>query len=243
VGVRIVVVDDDPNVCDVLRLYLEKQNFEVLCMGNGADFFNYFGQTNIDLLILDLMLPDTDGFAVCQKVRKESSVPIIILSARGEEYDRIRGLDTGADDYVGKPFSPLELMSRVNALLRRVSLDKRTGLSGPGQDDVTFPGLDIDLASRMVRVNGDYVRVTTREFDILSLLVRERGNVVSRDKIMNNVWGNDADVSNRTIDVHIKWLRDKLSHNNNNYQYLHTVYGIGYKFEVKAGSGTGKWDH
>jgi len=233
-GARIIVVDDDPNVCEVLRLYLERANAEVLCLGNGAEFYHQFRDDDIDLIILDLMLPDRDGFAICQEVRKKSAVPIIILSARGAESDRIKGLDLGADDYVSKPFSPLEVVSRVNALLRRVVLERARDFPARGAQCLDFPGLSIDLAGRLVRVNGDPVRMTAREFEILSLLVRERGTVVSRDRILKHVWGYNSYVSGRTIDVHIKWLRDKLGVNSQ-YRYLHTVHGVGYKFEVQGG--------
>jgi two-component system response regulator ResD len=228
---KILVVDDDPNVCEIARLYLEKQNAEVVTMGNGTEALEYFRQAGADFVILDLMLPGMDGLAVCREIRKESTVPIIMLTAKAGEYDRILGLDLGADDYVTKPFSPSELVSRVNSLLRRIEFDKNRH----GGEEFEFPGLRIDVASRAVYVNGEAVKISPKEFDLLCLLAREAGRVFSRERILNAVWGYDRYVNDRTVDVHIKWLREKL-HRNHGYTYLHTVHKVGYKFEVRPGN-------
>jgi len=225
---KILVVDDDPNVCEIARLYLEKQNAEVITMTNGTEALEYFRGSGADFVILDLMLPGTDGLTVCREIRKDSTVPIIMLTAKAGEYDRILGLDLGADDYITKPFSPSELVSRVNSLMRRIEFDKNR----QKHEQLEFPGLTIDVASRAVFVNGVNVKVSPKEFDLLCLLAREPGRVFSRDRILNSVWGYDRYVNDRTVDVHIKWLREKL-HRDNGCTYLHTVHKVGYKFEVR----------
>jgi len=228
-GLRVLVVDDDPNVCEVARLYLEKQQAEVIPMANGAEAMEYLASSSADLVILDLMMPGMDGLAMCREIRKSSTVPIIMLTARASEYDRILGLDLGADDYITKPFSPSELVSRVNALMRRVEFDRNRY----NHEKIEFPCLVIDVTSRSISVCGNNVKITPKEFDLLYLLAREPGRVFSREKILNVIWGYDRYVNDRTVDVHVKWLREKLRSNNNEYTYLHTVHKVGYKFEVR----------
>lgn len=227
-SIKVLVVDDDPNVCEVVKLYLEKQNCEVITILNGREAYEYFRENGADFVILDLMLPGMDGLTVCREIRKTSTVPIIMLTAKVSEYDRIVGLDLGADDYVTKPFSPSELFSRVNSLMRRINFDKQLYK----HDQLDFPGIKIDISSRSLLVNGVNTKISPKEFDLLCLLAKEPGRVFSRDKILDVVWGYNRYVNDRTIDVHIKWLREKLNRNNNAYNYIHTVYKVGYKFEV-----------
>ncbi|HUW64568.1 MAG TPA: response regulator transcription factor [Spirochaetia bacterium] len=229
-AMKILVVDDDPNVCEVVKLYLEKQNAEVIAMLNGTEAFEYFCNHGADFVILDLMMPGMDGLTVCREIRKTSTVPIIMLTAKGSEYDRIVGLDLGADDYVTKPFSPSELVSRVNSLMRRIDFDKNLYK----HEQLNFPGLMIDITSRSVHVNGVSIKISPKEFDLLYLLAKEPGRVFSRDKILDIVWGYDRYVNDRTVDVHVKWLRDKLRNNKNEHSYVHTVHKAGYKFEVHS---------
>jgi len=226
---RVLVIDDDPNVCEVVKLYLEKQNAEVVAIGDGAQGLQYFRDFGSDFVILDLMMPGMDGLSVCRELRKGSTVPIIMLTAMGAEYDRIVGLDLGADDYVTKPFSPSELVSRVNSLVRRMDFDQNRHC----HQQLEFSGLVINTAARLVLVNGKSVKIPPKGFELLNLLAREPGRVFSRDKILNAIWGYDRYVNDRTVDVHVKWLREKLSRNDNQYIYIHTVHKIGYKFEVR----------
>ena len=228
-GLRILVVDDDPNVCDVARLYLEKQRAEVIAMSDGTEALEYLEHAGADLIILDLMMPGMDGLTMCRELRKKSTIPIIMLTAKAAEYDRIVGLDLGADDYITKPFSPSELVSRVNSLMRRIEFDKNLFR----HERLEFPGLIIDVSSWSIFVNGENVKITPKEFDLLYLLAKDPGRVFSREKILNVIWGYERYVSDRTVDVHVKWLREKLRHNNNPYSYLQTVHKIGYKFEVR----------
>lgn len=226
---KVLVVDDDPNVCEIVKLYLEKQGAEVVSMSDGLEAFEYFKCNKTDFLILDLMLPGMDGLNICREIRRESTVPIIMLTAKTSEYEKIIGLDLGADDYITKPFSPSELVSRVNSLLRRIGFDK----DHYKQEKLDFPGLSIDLKTRTVFVNGENVKLTPKEFDLLYFMAKEIGRVFSRNKILNEIWGYDNYVNDRTVDVHIKWLREKLKANNNKYRYLHTIHKVGYKFEVR----------
>lgn len=225
---KVLAVDDDPNVCEVIKLYLEKQHAEVFAVFNGAEALECLRESSFDLLILDLMMPGMDGLAICREIRKKSTVPIIMLTAKAAEYDRIIGLDIGADDYITKPFSPSELVSRVNSLMRRIEFDKNRY----NHEKLEFPGLIIDVTSRSLLVGGQNVKVTPKEFDLLYLLAKEPGRVFSRNKIMDVIWGYDRYVNDRTVDVHIKWLREKLRANDNESTYLHTVHKVGYKFEV-----------
>ncbi|HUW65291.1 MAG TPA: response regulator transcription factor [Spirochaetia bacterium] len=229
-AMRVLVVDDDPNVCEVARLYLEKQRAEVISVLNGTDALEYLQNSGADLIILDLMMPGIDGLTMCREIRKGSTVPIIMLTAKASEYDRILGLDMGADDYITKPFSPSELVSRVNSLMRRIEFDTNRY----NHEKLEFTGLIIDVTSRSLLVCGENIKVTPKEFDLLYLLAKEPGRVFSRNKIMDVIWGYDRYVNDRTVDVHIKWLREKLRHNNNECSYLHTIHKVGYKFEVHS---------
>ncbi|MEW8957664.1 MAG: response regulator transcription factor [Moorella sp. (in: firmicutes)] len=222
---RILVADDEGGLRQLVRLYLEKEGMEVDEAATGRQALTRLEEAEYDLLILDLMMPDGDGWSVCREVRRKSDLPIIMLTARGEETDRLLGFDLGADDYVVKPFSPRELVARVKALLRR------TGAGQPEDGELSFPGLSINIPGREVMVEGRPVtNLTPKEFDLLLFLARHPGQVMSRERILEKVWGYDFYGDLRTVDTHIKNLREKLGRERG---FITTVWGVGYKFEVQ----------
>jgi two-component system response regulator ResD len=226
--VRILIVDDEPRMRDMLRLHLEKDGYEVREAPDGNEALAILERTQVDLVLLDLMLPGMDGWAVCRRIRESHPVPIIMLTARAEEYDRVLGLELGADDYVVKPFSPRELLARIRAVLRRVP----GPVANPTQRErVTFDDLEIDRASRTVRTGGQDVSLTPREFDLLWHLAANPRRVFTRDQLLDKVWGWSFAGESRTVDSHVKNLRLKLAAGKA-AGYIHTVWGIGYKFEV-----------
>ncbi|CEP69538.1 Signal transduction response regulator, receiver domain [Moorella glycerini] len=221
---RILVADDEAGLRQLVRLYLEKEGMVVAEAATGRQALEKLQQDKYDLLILDLMMPDGDGWSVCREVRQKMDLPIIMLTARGEEMDRLLGFELGADDYVIKPFSPRELVARVKALLRRAGAGLQRG------EELQFPGLSIDIAGREVKVDGRAVNnLTPKEFDLLLFLARHPGQVMSREKILEKVWGYDFYGDLRTVDTHIKNLREKLGRERG---FITTVWGVGYKFEV-----------
>lgn len=222
---RILVADDEGGLRQLVRLYLEKEGMEVDEAATGRQALTRLEEAKYDLLILDLMMPDGDGWSVCREVRRKSDLPIIMLTARGEETDRLLGFDLGADDYVVKPFSPRELVARVKALLRR------TGYGQPEDGELSFPGLSINIPGREVKVEGRPVtNLTPKEFDLLLFLAQHPGQVMSRERILEKVWGYDFYGDLRTVDTHIKNLREKLGRERG---FITTVWGVGYKFEVQ----------
>lgn len=224
----ILLVDDEEKIREVLRLYLEKEGFLVLEAQDGKEALKRFSEHKIDLIILDLMLPEIDGMEIAKEIRKTSLVPIIMLTARGEEIDKILGLEIGADDYVVKPFSPREVVARVKAVLRRSS-----GIPEKEASSVIKQGiLEIHPEAREVKVNGEEVVLTPLEFDLLLYLVTNRGKALSREQLLANVWGYDYFGEARTVDTHVTRLREKLQEA---ASYIKTVWGVGYKFEVKNG--------
>ena len=225
---RVLVVEDDPKTVELVRLYLERDGFGVLTAGDGVDGLAKARDGEVDLVVLDLMLPKLDGLAVCRTLRGESKVPIIMLTARTTERDKLQGLDLGADDYVTKPFSPRELVARVKTVLRRTADDSFGG--GPAQ--VKWADVVVDFNRRQVSVGGDDVRLTPTEFRIMGALVREPGRVFSRGQLIDKVLGYDFEGSERTIDVHILNLRRKLDSKGSGVTYIKSVYGMGYKFEA-----------
>ncbi|ADL08207.1 response regulator transcription factor [Thermosediminibacter oceani] len=222
--IRILVVDDEEKIVDLVKLYLEKEGFKVDEAHDGQQALDMIAKGEYNLIILDLMLPVIDGWTVCKEVRKKSDIPIIMLTARGEEFDKVLGFELGADDYVVKPFSPRELVARVKALLRRL------GPKGPEQT-LEFPGLVIEPESRTVRADGKEVALTPKEFDLLYFLAKNKEKVFTREKLLEEVWGYDFFGSLRTVDTHIKQLREKLGRSKA-ASYITTVWGVGYKFEV-----------
>lgn len=236
---KVLVIEDEEGIIHLLNLYLRDAGYAVVVARDGADGLALHAREHPDLVILDIMLPALDGFEVCRRIRSWSSTPILMLTARGDENDRIQGLELGADDYLVKPFSPRELVSRVRAILRRVDSVQENGHTSrgpagqPAQENPTlgFPGLSVDILSRRVEVKGAEVMVTPTEFDILALLAQSPGRVFTREVLMNKIWGYDYYGDGHIIDVHISALRKKIEANSD-YRYIKTVWRVGYKFEA-----------
>lgn len=223
-NISVLVVEDEMEIAKVVSAYLEKEGFSVLVAHNGKDALELFNRENVNFIVLDLMLPDLSGEEICKKIRSVSAVPILMLTAKAEEYDRIHGLDIGADDYLTKPFSPKELIARIKAILRRTdsSLAKANILEfGNGH-------LTIDLSLMETKKAGVSVDLTNTEYKLLSLLVQNQGKVFTRDSLITKILGYDYEGFDRTIDVHIKNIRHKIE--DSSHKYIVTVYGVGYKF-------------
>ncbi len=226
-GRKVLVVDDEDSVRELIELYLKKEGFEVIHARDGREALRLNGQHHPDLIVLDLMLPGLDGWEVCRQIRSSHQVPIIMLTARTEEVDRIVGLELGADDYVVKPFSPRELVARVKAVLRR-------GTSAAEEaETLTFLGLRIDRVQHRVEVNGEEVHLTPTEFRLLWCLASRPGRVFSRAELLDRIWGYDSESDARTVDVHIKRLRQKTQTAESQSFTISTVWGLGYKFETQ----------
>jgi len=223
-GELILVVDDEPNIVELARLYLEKEGFRVAEARSGEEALRLLEELHPALMVLDIMIPEPDGWEVCRRIRSRSNLPIIMLTAREDEVDKVVGLELGADDYLTKPFSPRELVARVKAVLRR------TTFSGEPRDVLHVDDLVIDTSRRKVFQSEKEVELTPREFDLLYTLALNRGIVLSREKLLERVWGYDYYGDTRTVDVHIRHIRDKLGDNPQEPRYLETVWGVGYKF-------------
>lgn len=222
---KVLVVDDETQIRAVVRLYLENEGYNVDEAAEGREALKKLREQRFDLLILDLMMPGVDGWQVCRDIRRESDIPIIMLTARGEEFDRVMGFELGTDDYLVKPFSTRELVARVKALLKRSGKPASTG------DHFKFSGLEIDRTARVVRAEGEEITLTPKEFDLLYFLAKNSGRVFSREQLMETVWGYDFYGDLRTVDTHIKKIREKLQAERN---YIATVWGVGYKFDPGA---------
>ena len=229
---RILLVDDEQPIQTLLSFPLQRDGYEVVMAGDGQEALARFSEQPFDLVVLDLMLPKVDGLEVCRRMRARSAVPIIMLTAKSEEIDKVLGLELGADDYITKPFSMREFRSRVKAALRRAEMTR------PAADDespLEVNGLRVDFAKRSVRVHGDEVKTTFVEFEILSALSRAPGRVFTRDMLLSHIWGDSAYRDPRTIDVHIRHLREKLERDPKEPDYLFTVRGVGYRFRDTEG--------
>ncbi len=224
----ILVVDDDVNICELLRLYLEKEGYRVLIAHDGEAALSVFHKEHPHLFVLDLMLPKKDGMDVCREVRKTSSVPIIMLTAKGETLDKVLGLEMGADDYLVKPFEPKELVARVRAVLRRSVPQNEAA-----ESVVSYPGIRISLTNYELTVGGQTLSVPPKELELLYHLAAHPNRVYTREQLLEEVWGFDYFGDSRTVDVHVKRLREKLEGFEDGWQ-LKTVWGVGYKFEVTA---------
>jgi two-component system response regulator ResD len=222
----IMIADDDGRIREVVRLYLEAEGFEVYQAQDGQQVLDQLRRKNIDLVILDLMMPVIDGWTVCKIIRKDFKIPIVMLTAKGEENDRVLGLDLGADDYIVKPFSPRELVARIRAVLRRTEGDNHEA------GVINYPGFKLSRITREVEVNGESVRLTAKEFDLLLCLAGNPGRIFNRDQLLDLVWGYDYCGDSRTVDTHINRLRTKLESQAGNYNPIQTVRGAGYKFEA-----------
>ncbi len=230
---KIVVVEDEPSLVETLAYSLRKQGYTLFTAGDGRRALEVARQQQPDLVVLDVMLPGIDGFEVCRILRREMNVPILMLTARSEEIDKIVGLEVGADDYLTKPFSMRELVARVKALLRRVRIDREEFAATPNlaAERMVFDTLVIDLSRREVSSQGVVHHLKPKEFDLLVFLARNRGIVLSRDLILERVWGWEFDGGSRTVDVHVRWLREKIEANPSDPQRIVTVRGVGYRFE------------
>ncbi|HSS58250.1 MAG TPA: response regulator transcription factor [Solirubrobacteraceae bacterium] len=225
---RILLVDDEQSIQTLLSFPLRKDGYEVVQATDGREALARFGETTFDLVVLDVMLPRMDGLEVCRRMRARSSVPIIMLTAKAEEIDKVLGLELGADDYITKPFSLREFRSRVKAALRRASMARRE--PAEGEEPLEVHELRIDPAKRAVEVRGALVQTTYVEFEILVALATSPGRVWTRDMLLTRIWGDSAYRDPRTIDVHIRHLREKLESDAKDPEYLFTVRGVGYRF-------------
>lgn len=231
---RILLVDDDPNISHLVRLYLEKEGFDVTESARGDEALEAFNRESPALVLLDVMLPGMDGLQVLKEIRKTSKVPVIMLTARDETFDKVLGLELGADDYVTKPFETKELVARVKAVLRRAPTDVPAGASGDADDTLRYPGLTVSLARYEVTYEGHELEMPPKELEVLFYLASHPNMVFTREQLLERVWGFDFFGDSRTVDVHIKRLREKLEGVSEQWS-LKTVWGVGYKFEVVNG--------
>lgn len=225
---KILVVDDDTNICELLRLYLEKEGYVVKIVNDGVSAINAFKQENPDLMLLDIMIPKLDGWQVCREIRKFSDKPIIMLTAKGETFDKVLGLELGADDYVTKPFDTKEVVARIKAVLRRTAPASDTS----DVKEVNYDKLSINLTNYEMKVNGVSVDTPPKELELIYHLASNPNRVFTRDQLLDEVWGFDYYGDSRTVDVHIKRLREKLEGVSDKWE-LKTVWSVGYKFETK----------
>ena len=223
---KILVADDEQNIVRLLRLYLRNEGFDVVAAADGRQALDRFGQETPDHVLLAIMMPELSGLDVCTEIRKRSDVPVIMLTARSDDVDKIVGLEMGADDYVTKPFNPREVVARVKAALRRRTWDRNAGESHDDPSPVTVGNVTLDPSSRDVTVAGTRVRLRQREFDLLEAFLRHPGIVLDRERLLRLVWGQEYEGDTRTIDVHVAWLREKLRDAD---AKIETVWGIGYK--------------
>lgn len=223
---KVLVIDDDINICELLRLYLEKEGYEVMTVYNGIKAMDAFREFTPNIIVLDIMLPGADGWQVCREIRKVSSIPIVMLTAKGETFDKVLGLELGADDYMVKPFEAKELVARIKAVLRRYE-HKDIDV-----EEIVYPNLVINKSNYTVRISGKDMELPPKELELLFFLASNPNKVFTREQLLEHVWGFDFYGDSRTVDVHVKRLREKIELENQSWQ-LKTVWGVGYKFEVK----------
>lgn len=224
---KILIVDDDTNICELLRLYIEKEGFSTVIAYDGEQAISLFNQEQPNLILLDIMLPKLDGWQVCREIRKTSDCPIIMITAKGEVFDKILGLELGADDYVVKPFEAKEVVARVRAVLRRM------GPSEEAVKQVNWDKLSINLTNYELKVDGETVDTPPKEMELLYHLASNPNKVYTRDQLLDQVWGFEYYGDSRTVDVHVKRIREKIDGVSDKWE-LRTVWGVGYKFEVKG---------
>ena len=225
---KILIADDDRNICELLRIYLEKENYSVVLAGDGEEALEKFALEEPDIILLDVMMPRLDGWQVCRELRKKSECPIIMITAKGETFDKVLGLELGADDYVTKPFDAKELVARVKAVLRRTQ-----GPEEEKTDSLSFPGLTVSLSRYEVFYEGEKVDMPPKELEVLYFLASHPNQLFTRGQLLDRVWGYDIEVESRTVDVHVKRLRDKLPECEKHGWGITTIWRRGYKFEVK----------
>lgn len=221
---KILVVDDEARIREIIKKYAEFEGHTVSEAVDGMQAIDVCRQNSFDLIIMDVMMPELDGFSACREIRKFSNTPIIMLSARGEEYDKIHGFELGTDDYVVKPFSPKELMMRVNAVIKRSSTDSNTV-----NDVFSYEGLSVDFSARIVTIDGERIEMTPKEYDLFFYMVKNKGIALTREKLISEVWGYDFFGDERTLDTHIKLLRKSLGEYS---RCIVTLRGVGYRFEA-----------
>lgn len=229
-GTKILVVDDDLNICELLKLYLENDGYTVYVANDGQAAVNTFQLKSPELVLLDIMLPKMDGWQVCREIRKTSNAPIIMLTAKGETFDKVLGLELGADDYVTKPFDAKEVMARIKAVLRRTNGSQSD--EGSTKKTVIYDNLEINIVNYELKVNGEVVDTPPKELELIYHFASNPNRVYTRDQLLDEVWGFDYYGDSRTVDVHVKRLREKLEGVSKKWA-LKTVWGVGYKFETK----------
>ncbi|NLE19694.1 MAG: response regulator transcription factor [Clostridiales bacterium] len=223
---RILLVDDEPILIKGLKFTLEQDGYEILTAADGEEALRVFSENPVDLVLLDVMLPKMDGVVVCQRIRETSNVPIIMLTAKGEDMDKILGLEYGADDYMTKPFNILEVKARIKTILRRSA----PAAAGEDSKVIRVRDLAVNSVNRSVTLDGKDIRLTAKEFDLLSLFISNRGRVFSREEMLDAVWKNDYAGDERTVDVHIRRLREKVERNPTQPEFIFTKWGVGYYF-------------
>lgn len=222
-NIQILVVDDESRMRKLVKDFLQREGYSVLEAGDGMEAMDIFYEQKIDLVILDVMMPRMDGWQTCREIRRDSTVPIIMLTARSEERDELQGFELGVDEYISKPFSPKILVARVGALLKRI-------YGTDAEEKMEAGGIELDKAAHQVQVDGNSIDLSYKEFELLTYFLENQGIALSREKILNNVWNYDYFGDARTIDTHVKKLRNKLGDKGN---YIKTIWGMGYKFEVE----------
>ncbi len=227
---RILIVEDEQEIADLEKDYLELSDFEVHIENNGEDGLREALEGDYALIILDLMLPGVDGFEICKEIRDSKDIPIIIVSAKKDDIDKIRGLGLGADDYLTKPFSPSELVARVKAHMARY--DRLVGSGSKPNDIIEIRGLKIDKTARRVYINGEEKSFTTKEFDLLTFLAENPNHVYTKDELFREIWGMESIGDIATVTVHIKKIREKVETDSSNPQYIETIWGVGYRFKI-----------
>ena len=227
---KILIIDDEQDIADLLEVYLKNENYVVYKFYCATDAMSCIESGDIDLAILDIMLPDMNGFSLCQLIRKKYTYPIIMLTAKIEETDKITGLTLGADDYVTKPFSPSELVARVKAHLARY--ERLIGSNMPQNDIIEIRGIKIDKTARRVWVNGEEKQFTTKEFDLLTFLAENPNHVFTKEELFRKIWDMESIGDIATVTVHIKKIREKIEMNTNKPQYIETIWGVGYRFKL-----------
>ncbi|MEG2380573.1 MAG: response regulator transcription factor [Oscillospiraceae bacterium] len=226
----ILIVDDEVNICELIRLYVEKEGYTAVIATDGQQALDKFKASSPDLILLDVMLPIKDGWQVCREIRGNSEVPIIMLTAKGETFDKVLGLELGADDYIVKPFEPKELIARMKAVLRRS--ESRGTNNENAEGEIKFDGLTINQSTYEIYLGDKKVEMPPKEFELLHFLAQHPNKVFTRDQLLDEIWGYEFFGDSRTVDVHIKRIREKIECEGKNWQ-LKTVWGVGYKFELQ----------
>ena len=226
---KVLIVDDEANICELIRLYVEKEGYSAIIATDGARAVEKFTEEKPDIVLLDIMLPVKDGWQVCREIRAVSDTPIIMLTAKGETFDKVLGLELGADDYIVKPFEPKELIARMKAVLRRV--ETRPAPHQEASGELVFDGLRIGRETYEIYRDGKKIEMPPKGFELLYFLAKNKNRVYTRDQLLDEIWGYEFFGDSRTVDVHIKRIREKIESEGKNWQ-LKTVWGVGYKFEV-----------